>query len=147
MGRDAGLPTPHQPNQPSGAPSSRARAPLHHFLDSWCLTRGWAHLPAATFLGGTEGYTEPLLQSLDRAVPDRSQQVPKLTSGSAGKELPCRAGDTGDAGLIPGSGRSLREGNDNPLQYSCLANIQDRGASWATVHGVTKSWTQLSTPT
>ena len=41
--------------------------------------------------------------------------------------------------LIPGSGRSPREGNDNLLEYSCLENIIDRGALWATVHGVAKS--------
>jgi len=45
---------------------------------------------------------------------------------------------------IPGSGRSSGEGNGNPLQYSCLENPMDRGAWWATVHGVTKSWTRLS---
>ena len=47
-------------------------------------------------------------------------------------------------GLIPGSGRSHREENGNPLQYSCLKNPMDREAWWATVHGVTKSGTQLS---
>jgi len=41
-------------------------------------------------------------------------------------------------------GRSPGEGNDNPLQYSCLENPMDRGAWWATVHGVAKSWTRLS---
>ena len=51
------------------------------------------------------------------------------------------AGDTGDASLIPGSGRSLGGGNGNPLQYSCLKNPIDRGAWWATVHRVTKSQT------
>ena len=45
----------------------------------------------------------------------------------------------GDLGSIPGSGRSPGEGNDNPLQYSCLENYMDRGAWWATVHGVTES--------
>ena len=44
----------------------------------------------------------------------------------------------GDAGSIPGSGRSPGEGNCNPLQYSCLGNPMDRGAWWATVHGVTR---------
>ena len=44
-------------------------------------------------------------------------------------------------GLIPGLGRSLGEGNGNPLQYSCLENSMDGGAWWATVHGVAKSWT------
>ena len=41
-------------------------------------------------------------------------------------------------GSIPGSGRSLGRGNGNPLQYFCLGNAMDRGAWWATVHGVTK---------
>ena len=44
--------------------------------------------------------------------------------------------ETRDLGLIPGSGRSPGEGNGNPLQYSCLENSMDRGAWWATVHGV-----------
>ena len=57
------------------------------------------------------------------------------------KNLPANAGDTGDAGLIPGSERSPGAGNDNPLQSSCLENPMDRGALWATVHGVTKSQT------
>ena len=48
-----------------------------------------------------------------------------------------------DEGLIPGSGRSPREGNGNPGQCSCLGNAKDRGACWATVHEVMKSWTQL----
>ena len=61
--------------------------------------------------------------------------------GSDGKESAHNAGDTG---LIPGSGRSLGEGNDNPLQYSCLENSMDRGAWWATIHGIAKSRTQLS---
>ena len=47
--------------------------------------------------------------------------------------------NAGDAGSIPGSGRSPEVGNCNSLQYSCLGNLRDRGAWWATVHGVTKS--------
>ena len=46
-------------------------------------------------------------------------------------------------GLIPGWGRFPEGGSSNPLQYSCLENPMDRGAWWATVHGVPKSWTQL----
>ena len=60
------------------------------------------------------------------------------------KNPPARARDTRDAGLIPGSGRSPRIGNGNPLQYSCLENSIDSGAWWATVHGVAKSQTRLS---
>ena len=47
--------------------------------------------------------------------------------------------NAGDAGSIPGSGRSPGEGNGNPLQYSCLGNPLDRGAWRAAVHGVTKN--------
>ena len=54
------------------------------------------------------------------------------------KNVPANAGD---AGLIPGSGRSPGGGNGNPLQYSCLENPMDRGAWGATVHGVAKSQT------
>ena len=49
--------------------------------------------------------------------------------------------NVGDLGSIPGSGRSPGEGNDNPLQYSCLENPMDRGAWWASVYEVTKSRT------
>ena len=51
------------------------------------------------------------------------------------KNPPAIAGDTGS---IPGSGRSPGGGNGNPLQYSCLEDPLDRGAWWATVHGITK---------
>ena len=54
------------------------------------------------------------------------------------KNLLANARDVRDSGLIPGSGRSLGGGNDNPLQYSCLENSMDRGAWWVTVHGVAK---------
>ena len=58
--------------------------------------------------------------------------------GSVVKNLP--ANDTGDTGLIPGSGRVPEEGNGNSLQYSCLENPMDRGAWQATGHEVVKSW-------
>ena len=51
--------------------------------------------------------------------------------------------NAGEAGLIPRSGRSPGEGNGNPLQYSCLENLMERGAQRAAVSGVTKSRTQL----
>ena len=65
----------------------------------------------------------------------------KLIGGSEVKAPACNAGYLGS---IPGLGRSPGEGNGNPLQYSCLENPMDGGAWWATVHGVTKSWTRLS---
>ena len=58
--------------------------------------------------------------------------------GSDGKESACKAGDLGS---IPGLGRSLREGNGNPLQYSFLENSVERGTWWAIVNGAAKSRT------
>ena len=60
------------------------------------------------------------------------------------KDLPVNAEDIRDMGSIPGLGNSPGGGNGNPLQYSCLENPMDRGAWWATVHGVAKSQTLLS---
>ena len=63
------------------------------------------------------------------------------------KNLPAKAGDTKDAGSIPVSERSPREGNGDLLQYSCLENSMDRGAWQATVCGAAKSHTRLSAHT
>ena len=60
------------------------------------------------------------------------------TGDPVGKDSACNARDLA---LIPGFGKSPGERNGNPLQYSYLGNPMDRGAWWATVHGVTKSWT------
>ena len=60
--------------------------------------------------------------------------------GSVVNDLPADGEDTGS---IPGSGRSPGEGKGNPLQYSCLGNLTDRGAWRATEYGVTESQTQL----
>jgi len=68
-------------------------------------------------------------------------QLQNFTGGSDGKESACNVGDPGS---IPGLGRSPGEGTGNPLQYSSLGNPLDRGAWWATVHGVTKSQMRLS---
>ena len=57
------------------------------------------------------------------------------------KNPPAKAGDSGDMGSIPGSGRSSGGGHGNPLQCSCLENPVDRGVWWATIHRVAKSWT------
>ena len=56
------------------------------------------------------------------------------------KNWPAHAGESSGSGSIPGSGRSPGGRHGNPLQYSCPENLKDRGAWWATVHGVTKSW-------
>ena len=69
----------------------------------------------------------------------RASQVAQLV-----KDLPANAEVVRDVGLIPGLGRSLGEGNGNPLQDSCLGSPMDRGTWQATVCGVDKSWTPLS---
>ena len=71
-----------------------------------------------------------------------SSKERSFPGGLDSKESAC---DAGDLGSIPGSGRSSGERNGNPLQYSCLESSMDRGAWWATVHGVTKSWTNAFT--
>ena len=67
--------------------------------------------------------------------------------GAVIKNQPVNTGNVSDTGSIPWSGRSPGEGNGNPLQYSFLQNSMDRGACWATVHGVAKSGTRLGTHT
>ena len=69
-------------------------------------------------------------------------RLKRLNSMIVGKESACSAGDLSS---IPGSGRSHGEGNDKPLQYSCLGNPMDRGAWWATVHGVARVGHDLAT--
>ena len=63
-----------------------------------------------------------------------------IPGGPDGKESTCNALDSGS---ISGKGRSPREGNGNPLQYSCLENLMDRGAWQTTVHRFAKSQTRL----
>ena len=58
-----------------------------------------------------------------------------------GSEVKASAWNAGDPGLIPELSRFSGEGNGYPFQYSCVENSMDRGAWWAAVHGVTKSWT------
>ena len=59
-----------------------------------------------------------------------------VKNGAVVKNLPANAGDARDLGSIPGSGRSSRVENGISLQYSCLENSMDRGAWWATAHGL-----------
>ena len=59
------------------------------------------------------------------------------------EDPPANAGGTGNSGSIPGSERTPGGGNGNLFQYSCLENPMDRGTWWATVHNITKGWTQL----
>ena len=98
---------------------------------------------------GYRSREEPPKASSHPAVARRgsSNLAPSTASSIClGEESTCSAGDSGDAGSIPGSGRSPGEGNGNSVQYSCRRNPIDRGAWKATVRGVTKSWTKLSRP-
>ena len=73
---------------------------------------------------------------------NQGRQIPLesgFPGGSASKESACNAKDSGSG--LAGSEKSPGEGNGNPLQYSCLENSMDRGAWWASVHEVAKSWT------
>ena len=74
-----------------------------------------------------------------------AEQQPKVSfpGGLVVKNLPASAGDIRNVGLIPALGRSPGGGHGRPLQCSCLENPTDRGALWATVHGVTESQTWL----
>ena len=83
-------------------------------------------------LQGHKGQTELVTKLLS--------QFKGFTGGSDSKES---AYNVGDPGSIPGLGRSPREGNGYPLQYSCLENSMDKAVWQATIHGVTESWTQL----
>ena len=83
-----------------------------------------------------------MFQTEEKTVLIHSTKRLGVFSGSSdGEESACNAGDLGS---IPGSGRPAGEGNNNPLQYSCLENSMDRGGWRATVHGVPKSQTRLS---
>ena len=83
---------------------------------------------------------ETLMFSIEKPHPGTSwaSQVVNVV-----KNTPANARDVRDMGLIPGSGGSPGGGHSNLLQCSCLENSMDGGAWWATVHGVTKSWTRL----
>ena len=107
-----------------------ARAPSSYF----------SLLSGSSFLQGQQK-----IFSFQYAKTKLDRILPNSESGSVIKNLPASTGDIGDAGSIPGSERSSGGGNGNPLQYSCLENPMDRGAWWATVHRIAKSWTQLST--
>ena len=81
--------------------------------------------------------------SISEALTNNMDVVRRMgfSGGSDGKESACNEGDLGS---VPVLGRSPREGNSNPLYYSCLENPMDGGPWQATVYGVAKSWTQLS---
>ena len=130
----------HSPSYPSG--SSQCTSPEHlphaSNLDWWSVYHLFSDLSVnSLFL--TFSFLDKEVRVVFEWV-SMSRNWQGLSGGSVIKYPPANSGDTG---LIPGSGRLHGEGNGNMLQYSCLENPMDRGAWWATVHGVAKSQTQL----
>ena len=83
-------------------------------------------------------------QATVHGVAKSQTQLSDFTSTFSGSHSKESTSNVGDLGSIPGLGRSPREGNGNPLRYSCLENPMERGTWQATVHRVTKSWKHLS---
>ena len=92
---------------------------------------------------GSSPFTNPMSLTLYWIYPSL-REAKRCPRGSAGKESSCNAGDTGHAGWISGFGRSPGGGNGNTLSHSCLKNPMERGAWWAAVQRLVKSWTRLS---
>ena len=114
------------------------------FTEGWLRAKHWARaqeVSEALFLFSAAHSAFPQMSSCSFSHLTSTKGFP---GGSVVKNLPASAGDEGDMGSIPGSGRSPGGGNGNPLQYSCLENSMDRGAWQGTVHGVTQSRTRLS---
>ena len=90
------------------------------------------------------------LQGPDHHICKLITEVANLQAGLPrwlhGKEPPVNAGDAGDTGSTPGSGRSPGKVKGNPLQYSCLGKPMDRGAWRATVHRITESQLSMQPP-
>ena len=100
-----------------------------------------AQRPGATTVTGSQQQGSESQRPISQSwrAPPVSQGSLDLPGDSDGNEFVCSAGDPGS---VPGSGRAPGEGKGNPLHYSCLENSMDRGAWWATVHGVSKSRTR-----
>ena len=110
---------------------------LTHWKRPWC----WERLKAGRE-GDDRGWDGWMASLTQRTwVWANSETVKDFPGGSDGKASVYNEGDLGSS---PGLGRSPGEGNGNPLQYCCLENPMDRGAWYATVYRVAKSWTRLS---
>ena len=116
--------------------------PLMHSPGNWLLTESSGCEPSAVLLAyfAEPGLYCPLLVNAQQGLCS-GYLTGYHHAETDGKESACNAGDLGS---VPGLGRSPGEGNDNPLQYSCLEKPMDRGAWRATVHGIAKSRTGLS---
>ena len=124
----------HSPEQPGYCPCSRL------------TPRRRSEAPSDGALGKRHAFVDLMLFFVGPVARRDSTAYPGFPGGAAGKNSPASAGDTRGAGSIPGLGRGPGGGNGSLRKYSCLENPMGRGTWWATVHGVTKSWTQLSMP-
>ena len=104
-------------------------------------------IPPRTLTGLPVGAVSCGLSQLFQIDEKRNTPVYVVTQGFPGGSVvrnpPTNVGAAGDAGLIPGSGRSPGGGNGNPFQFSCLGSPTDRGAWWTAVHRVAQNWTQM----
>ena len=122
---------------------------IRHLPCPWC-PQGWIPRTASgQFLLHLSSHGSPSsLPALESCLTHLSHIASGLLRWLSGKKiLPANAGDTRDAGSIPGLGRFPGGGSGNPLQHLCAENSMDGGTWRATVHGVAKSQTQLSTQT
>ena len=135
----------------------RTRLPVQETQETRVQTLGWEDplesrmaTPSSILAWKTPGTEEPgglPSMGLHRVRCDWSDLAAAAVMDWMGASLvvlvvknpPANAGDTGDKGSIPGSGRFPGGGHGNPLQYSCLEKPMDRGAWWATVHGIAES--------
>ena len=119
---------------------TRSAFPIHLWPCHFLLKSLWRSFSASTPLRNWAG----LIFGAGRPLHWQAfTSTPALPWGPSSKESARNAGDTGDKGSIPGSGRSAAGGYGNPFRYSCLENPMGRGAWRATVHGVAKSRTWL----
>ena len=118
------------------------------FKDAWLTSACFNRLKGKSFEGNILEEGRVCVPGL-RSVPEclwwhSCYWVSQLLGFPGSSDCKVSAYNAGDLGSIPRSGRLPGEGNGIPLQYSCLENPMDRGAWWATAHGVAKSWTRLS---
>ena len=121
-----------------GAPKYQSFSFSINPFSVWEDARVWAHW---LFLWYADKFSGILCSHILNFLRAHCREWQSSLVGSDRKESACNVGDPGS---IPGSERSPGKGNGNPLQYSCLENSTDRGDWWTTVHGVTKSRTQMS---
>ena len=120
---------------------------LSHFSHVWLFVIPWtvAHQAPLSMEFSRQEYWSGLPFPSPGDLPDPDgTRVSCIAGGFFTTWATTEARYAGDLGSVPGSGRSPGEGNGSPLQYSCLENSMDRGAWWATVHGVSKNQTRLS---